>query len=66
MVVLPLPRGQLRQLDDVHDAWIAGVQRLDAAALEQPVDPAEGPWAEHLMAELVLHISREAIHHSTV
>ena len=25
--------------------------------------PAEGPWAEHSMAELVLHINREAIHH---
>ncbi len=53
----------LRQLDDVHDAWIAGVQGLDAAALAQPVGSAEDAWAEHPMAELVLHINREVIHH---
>lgn len=55
--------GALRQLDSVHDAWTAGVRGLDAAALAAPCGPAEGPWAEHPMAELVLHISREAIHH---
>jgi hypothetical protein len=53
----------LRQLDEVHDAWVAGVRGLDAAALERPVGPAEGGFAEHTMAELVLHINREAIHH---
>jgi hypothetical protein len=53
----------LAQLDEAHDAWAAGVRGLDAAALERPVGPAEGPFAEHSMAELVLHINREAIHH---
>jgi hypothetical protein len=53
----------LRQLDEVYDGWTAGVRKLDAAALAQPVGPAEGEWAEHSMAELVLHINREAIHH---
>jgi hypothetical protein len=53
----------LRQLDEVHHAWVAGVRGLDAAALERPVGSAEGPFAEHPMAELVLHINREAIHH---
>jgi hypothetical protein len=53
----------LRQLDEVHDAWLAGVRGLDAAGLARPVGPAEGPWAEHPMAELVLHINREVIHH---
>jgi hypothetical protein len=53
----------LRQLDATHDAWVSGVRGLDAVALAQPVGPAEGPWAEHSMAELVLHINREAIHH---
>jgi hypothetical protein len=53
----------LAQLDGVHDSWIAGVRELDAAALARPVGPAEGAWAEHSMAELVLHINREAIHH---
>lgn len=53
----------LAQLDDVHGAWIAGVRGLDAAALARPAGPTEGPFAEHPMAELVLHINREAIHH---
>ena len=37
---------------------------LGTAALERPVGPAEGPFAERPMAELVLHINREAIHHA--
>lgn len=53
----------LRQLDEVHDAWITGVRGLDATALARPVGPAEGEFAEQSMAELVLHINREAIHH---
>jgi DinB superfamily len=53
----------LAQLDEVHAAWAAGARRLDAAAMERPVGPAEGPYAEHPMAALVLHINREAIHH---
>lgn len=55
--------GALRQLDEMYGAWIAGVRGLDAAALERPAGPAEGGFAEHPMAELVLHINREAIHH---
>jgi hypothetical protein len=53
----------LAQLDETHARWIDGVRGLDAAALERPVGPAEGPFAELPMAALVLHISREAIHH---
>jgi uncharacterized damage-inducible protein DinB len=53
----------LRQLDEVYDAWTTGVRKLDAEALGRPVGPAEGPWSEHSMAELVLHINREVIHH---
>jgi len=53
----------LDQLDAVHDGWVAGVRDLEDAALAAPCGPAEGPWAAHPMAELVLHISREAIHH---
>jgi hypothetical protein len=54
----------LRQLDETYAAWITGVRGLDAEALECAVGPAEGPYAEHSMAVLVLHINREAIHHS--
>lgn len=53
----------LRQLDETHDAWVAGVRALDEEALARPVGPAEGGYADRPMAELVLHINREAIHH---
>ena len=53
----------LAQLDDAYAAWMKGVRGLGDAGLARPCGPAEGPYAEHPMAELVLHISREAIHH---
>ncbi|HEX7095994.1 MAG TPA: DinB family protein [Acidimicrobiales bacterium] len=53
----------LRQLDDAYAAWIAGVRGLDDASLARPCGPAEGSYAERPMAELVLHINRELIHH---
>ena len=53
----------LRQLDDAYANWIAGVRGLDAQDLPRPIGPSEGPWAEHAMSELILHINREAIHH---
>ena len=36
---------------------------LGEDGLARPCGPAEGPYAEASMAELVLHIHREAIHH---
>ncbi|WP_418004967.1 DinB family protein [Mycobacterium sp. PDNC021] len=53
----------LEQLDAAYGNWIAGVRGLDDAALAQPCGPAEGPYADFLMATLVLHINREVIHH---
>jgi DinB superfamily len=53
----------LTQLDDAYARWIRGVRGLDAAALARPVGPREGPYAQHPMSELVLHINREVIHH---
>jgi uncharacterized protein YndB with AHSA1/START domain len=53
----------LAQLDSVYEAWSTGVRSLSAEALARPVGPAEGPWAEHPMLALVLHINRETIHH---
>ncbi|MDT7732551.1 MAG: hypothetical protein QOK45_2804, partial [Mycobacterium sp.] len=53
----------LQQLDAAYANWIAGVRGLDAAALVRPIGPKEGPWAEYSMAELILHINREVIHH---
>jgi DinB family protein len=55
--------GALAALDAAQDTWVTGVRGLDDAALARPVGPAEGPFAEHPYAALVLHIHREAIHH---
>jgi DinB superfamily len=56
--------GALRQLDEGHDRWIAGVRSLGEQGLARAVGPAEAAeYAETPMAELVLHIHREAIHH---
>ena len=55
--------GMLELVDHHHDAWIKGVESLDEAALARPCGPAEGPYAEHPFAALVLHINREVIHH---
>jgi hypothetical protein len=53
----------LAQLDAAYAAWIAGVRSLGDEELERPCGPAEGPYADLPMAALVLHISRELIHH---
>lgn len=55
--------GALAQLDAAYAAWSDGVRGLGVEDLARPVGPAEGPWADHPMLTLVLHINREAIHH---
>ena len=59
----PTAREALAQLDEGYSGWVKGVRGLDSRALEQPVGAAEGEWAAASFAELVLHISREVIHH---
>jgi hypothetical protein len=53
----------LAQLDAAYALWIAGVRGLGADGLARACGPAEGPWASSSMAELVLHINREMLHH---
>lgn len=53
----------LAQLDEEVARWRAGVTSLGEEGLARPCGPSEGPWAEHPLAELVLHINRELIHH---
>jgi hypothetical protein len=53
----------LGQLDAAYDVWTAGVRALGVDGLHRPCGPAEGPFAERSLAELVLHINREVIHH---
>src|SRR5215472_2550431 len=52
----------LGQLDDGYAAWMSGVGALGPDGLRRPCGPAE-PYPEASMAELVLHIHREVIHH---
>jgi hypothetical protein len=47
----------------VYAAWNAGVRGLSAADLDRPAGPAEDPWSDSPMLDLVLHINREVIHH---
>ncbi|MDQ3610318.1 MAG: DinB family protein [Actinomycetota bacterium] len=53
----------LHQLDEMYRAWTGGVRALGPAGLAEPCGPDEGPFADQPMAALVLHISRETIHH---
>jgi hypothetical protein len=55
--------GALEQVDAGYAAWTAGVRGLGAAGLAEPCGPAEGPWAQPSLADLILHINKEVIHH---
>jgi len=55
----------LNQLDEGWARWRDGVRALDLDDLASPCGPSEGEWAEHSMAELVLHINREVLHHGS-
>ncbi|SCK09912.1 DinB family protein [Streptomyces sp. WMMB 322] len=52
----------LDQLRTQLDVWLAGVRALGESGLRSPVGPEE-PYPELTMADLVLHIHRELIHH---
>jgi hypothetical protein len=54
----------LSQLDEEYARWLEGVRGLGSEGLARPCGPAEGPYGEEPMATLVLHISRELIHHA--
>lgn len=46
-----------------YESWRAGVATLTEENLAKPIGPTGGPWSDAPMAALVLHISREVIHH---
>jgi DinB superfamily len=52
----------LDQLETQLDVWLTGVRGLGEAGLRVPVGEKE-PYPELSMADLVLHIHRELIHH---
>ena len=53
----------LDQLDREYATWLAGVAALGDEGRARPCGAAEGPYADRPMAELVVHIHREVIHH---
>ena len=53
----------LRQLDGGYAAWLTGVTSLDIEGFRRPCGQREPHRPAASMAELVLHINREAIHH---
>lgn len=55
-------RTALDQLETQLGIWLDGVRGLGTAALAVPVGPKE-PYPDAPMADLVLHIHRELIHH---
>jgi hypothetical protein len=55
--------GTLAALDDAYERWITGVRAMGADEMDRAVGAHEGPYADHPMGTLVLHISRETIHH---
>ena len=52
----------LEQLETQLDIWLTGVRSLGESGLREPVGAKE-PYPELAMADLVLHIHRELIHH---
>jgi hypothetical protein len=50
-------------LADVYTRWRDGIAGLDDERLAAPVGPKGGPFAEDPFAALVLHVSRETMHH---
>jgi hypothetical protein len=52
----------LDQLEAQLDVWLAGVRGLGEAELRVPVG-AKKPFPDAPMADLVLHVHRELIHH---
>lgn len=51
-------------LTEMYTAWREGVVAMGEEGLLRPCGPAEGPFAEYPFAALVLHITREFLHHA--
>jgi len=50
-------------LDRSYGAWHAGIAGLDDDALAQPLGPKGSFFADDSMAALIVHVSREVMHH---
>jgi hypothetical protein len=50
-------------LEQAYATWHGGIASLDIEALEQPLGPKGGQYADDTMAALIIHINREVMHH---
>lgn len=50
-------------LEETYTRWRDGISGLDDARLAAPVGPRGGPFRDDPMGALVLHVSRETMHH---
>jgi hypothetical protein len=50
-------------LEQAYRRWLDGISTLDDAAMAAKLGPKGGAYADGTMAELVLHINREVMHH---
>lgn len=55
--------GGIDFLERGYHAWHDAVRRGGIERLCRPTGPAEGPYARHPFATLVLHLNRELMHH---
>jgi hypothetical protein len=55
--------GALAQLDAGCAAGTGGVRGLGTGGLARRCGPAGSPWAEASLADLILHVNKEVIHH---
>ena len=57
------PEAAMALVDTEWDRFTGHVRKLDQQALERPIGPAFGPYAQDSMHALVLHAADEVIHH---
>lgn len=55
----------IENLTFAYERWKDALLEMPESRLSDPCGPAEGPFSEHPFVALVLHISREFIHHAS-
>ena len=55
----------IENLTFAYERWKNALLEMPEDRLGEPCGPAEGPFAEHPFVTLVLHLSREYIHHAS-
>jgi len=55
----------LAELDRLYAAWLHCVRGLGTGGLARRSGPLEGVFADRPLAEPVLHVNREVLHHGS-